>query len=172
MELVIVVAAAENGIIGRENTLPWKISADLKHFKSITLGHPIIMGRKTYESIGRPLPGRKTIVVTRQEGWSVAEVGSGEVLVAHSLNEALETAKKVAESMGVTRAMLVGGAQLYRQAIDQTSVIHKTEVHADVEGDASFPVLDGNVWREKQRARYDADDKNEFDYSFVELHRA
>lgn len=171
MDLVIVVAAAQNGTIGKENTLPWKISADLQHFKSVTMGHPIIMGRKTYESIGRPLPGRTTIVVTRQADWA-PEGGSDAVKVVHGLDEAIALAADVAKSMGVDAAMLVGGAQLYRQSIDRATKVVLTEVHQDIEGDASFPQLDGNIWRETQRMRYAADDKNEYDYSFVELLRA
>lgn len=170
MELVIVVAAAQNGVIGAKNTLPWRISADLQHFKQVTMGHPIIMGRKTYDSIGRPLPGRKTIVVTRQADWQ-AEGYEDQVKVAYSLEGAVELADEIAKQMDVAEVMLVGGAQLYRQAIERVSKVHLTRVHAEIEGDAWFPELDGNIWAEVQCAHYHADDKNEYDYSFVELHR-
>ena len=170
MELVIVVAAAQNGVIGINNTLPWRISADLQHFKQVTIGHPIIMGRKTYDSIGKPLPGRTTIVVTRQSDWQ-AEGYEDLVKVAYSLEGAMELAEQIAAQMGVTEAMLVGGAQLYRQALERVSKVHLTRVHAEIEGDAWFPELDGNIWAEVQCVRYKADEKNEYDYSFVELHR-
>ena len=159
MIISMVVARAENGVIGRGGDLPWRISADLKYFKAVTMGKPVIMGRKTYESIGRPLPGRTNIVITRDRAWAAESV-----MVAHSLDQALAAANAVEE------AMIIGGAEIYRQAMDRTDRVYLTEVHAEPEGDAVFPDLDPQQWREVSREKHPADEDNPA-FSFVVLER-
>jgi dihydrofolate reductase len=156
----IVVAIASNGVIGRDKGLPWRLSADLKHFKSITMGHPIVMGRRTHESIGRALPGRMNIVVSRQREYCAAGC-----VVADSLDAATIAAGAAAE------LMVVGGARLYAESLPYASRIYLTEVHAAPAGDTLFPAFDERRWIERARQRYAADETNEFDYSFVVLDR-
>jgi dihydrofolate reductase len=135
MTLSAIVAMAANRCIGRDNTLPWRLPADLKRFKQLTLGHTLILGRKTYESIGRPLPGRTMIVVTRQRDYAPQGVQ-----VAHSLEEALALARG-------GEVFLAGGAELYRQAMDRVERLHLTRIHRDYEGDTFFPEVDLSRWR-------------------------
>lgn len=161
------MAVAENGVIGKENTLPWRLPEDLKYFKRITMGHPIVMGRLTFDSIGKPLPGRTNIVVTRQKSWEKEGVE-----VAHSLDDALNIGRNVVEDTGdINWLMLIGGANLYEQALPQCRRLYLTEVHADVEGDAFFPSIDRQQWKEISREFYAADESNPYDYSFVVLDR-
>jgi len=160
MRINIVVAKSENDVIGRDGDLPWRLSADLRHFKATTLGHPLVMGRKTHESIGRPLPGRRNIVVTRQADY-LAEGCT----VAGSLEQALAAAHPAAE------VMVIGGASLYAAALPRAGRIYVTEVHTQLAGDTHFPPIDRNAWREVSRERHDADDANEHNYSFVVLDR-
>jgi len=165
-ELSIVVAVAENGVIGRDNALPWRLPEDLKYFKKITMGHPVIMGRKTFDSIGSPLPGRANIVVTRQPDWRVEGV-----LVAHNLESAIDMAKMDAEVNNVSQVMLIGGADLYTQGLIRCARLYLTEVHASVEGNAYFPKFDRDEWKEISRLSFAADDVNPYPYSFVVLER-
>ncbi len=146
MKLSIVVAVARNGVIGRNNELPWHLPEDLKYFKSVTMGKPLIMGRKTWESIGRPLPGRTNIVITSRVGWQ-----PGGVLVANSLPDAIRLAERVASTDGCDEIMVIGGSEVYRQALPQADRLYITEVAADVEGDAYFPNMDLQAWREVKR---------------------
>jgi dihydrofolate reductase len=160
MRISLIVAMAENRVIGRDNQLPWRIPEDLKHFKALTMGKPIIMGRKTYESIGRPLPGRDNIVITgdtlyRAEGCQVV----------HSIEEALR-------SVGVAEeAMIIGGAALYRQTLQDADRLYLTLVKAQPEGDTWFPKIEPQAWREIRREAHRADESNEYDYAFVVLDR-
>ena len=154
--LSIIVARAENGVIGRENKLPWRLSNDLRFFKKVTLGKPVIMGRKTFESIGRPLPGRTNIVVTRNRDWSAEGVK-----VTHSLEEAVAIAHE-----DKTEIMVIGGEELYKRALGMADKIYLTLVKANVEGDASFPVLLAN-WEEIERVSHPADEKNDFAHDFL-----
>ncbi len=140
MTVSIIVAMAENRAIGKDNALPWHLSADLKFFKSVTMGKPMIMGRKTFESIGRPLPGRRTIVVTHNPSWSADGVET-----AGSLPEALEMAS------GAPEIMVVGGAQIYEQALPLADKLVITEVALTVDGDAFFPAIDETNWKEVSR---------------------
>ena len=162
MKVGVIVAIAENGVIGKDNNLPWRLSSDLQYFKKTTLGKPIIMGRKTYESIGKPLPGRTNIIVTRNQHYQ--QEGC---VVAHSLQEAITCARN--EAAGTV--MIIGGAQLYREAllIEPPMVTHLyvTEVHHTIEGDATFPSINKAHWQELSREPHSADDKNQYDYSFV-----
>lgn len=160
MRINIVVAKSDNDVIGRDGDLPWRLSADLRHFKATTLGHPLVMGRKTHESIGRPLPGRLNIVVTRQADYPAAGCR-----LAASLDEALDVAHPA------TEIMVIGGASLYAAALPRAERIFLTEVHAQISGDTHFPPLDRDDWRELARERHEADEANDYDYSFVVLER-
>ncbi len=162
VKLALVVAVAENGVIGKDNALPWRLPKDLKYFKETTMGHPIIMGRLTYDSIGRPLPGRKNIVITRQPDWAAEGT-----FTAHSIDAALEKANDSVNSW----AMLIGGANLYQQALPLCQRLYLTEVHAAVEGDAYFPDFNRGQWVETSRERHEADASNPYPYSFVVLDR-
>lgn len=142
MKLAIIVAAAKNGVIGSNNQLPWHLPQDLKYFKSVTLGKPVIMGRKTYESIGRPLPGRTNIVVTRSKDW-VAD----NVIVTNNLEQALLEAKKIlADSSVSDEAMVIGGAEIYRAALPFADRVYLTRINAMPEGDAFFDALSEAEW--------------------------
>jgi dihydrofolate reductase len=156
MIISIIVAMDKNNVIGRDNDIPWRLSADLKHFKAVTMGKPIVMGRKTHDSIGRPLPGRKNIVMTRSSEY-VAEGCT----VVNSLDEAIHEAGDVDE------IMIMGGAGLYEQMLTHANKIYLTEVHAVVEGDVYFPKFDKTKWTEVERENHSADENNDFDYSFV-----
>ncbi|MDH3900696.1 MAG: type 3 dihydrofolate reductase [Gammaproteobacteria bacterium] len=160
MKLSIVVAMAANGVIGRDNRLPWHLPADLKHFKQLTTGKPILMGRKTWESIGRPLPERTNIVITRDADYTAAGC-----IVVHSIEEALRAAEHSDE------VMVIGGAELYRQILPEVSTIYLTRVHADTEGTTLFPELDESEWREVERIDCEPDERNAHAYSFITLER-
>jgi dihydrofolate reductase len=160
MRIALVAAMSENRVIGRENRLPWRLSADLRHFKSLTMGKPVIMGRNTYESIGKPLPGRSNIVVTRNPDYRAQGCR-----VVHSLEQALEAAAGHAE------VMVIGGADLYRQTLERADCLYLTLVKAELDGDAVFPEFEPRDWREVKRESHRADEKNEYDYDFVTLER-
>ena len=140
-KVVIVVAVARNGVIGREGDLPWRLSTDMKRFKALTLGKPVVMGRKTWASLGRPLPGRVNIVVSRNPDFAAE---GAEVLP--SLEAALAVARGHAASSGADEICIIGGGEIYRQAIGLTDVLHVTEVQADVDGDTRFPAIDPAVF--------------------------
>ncbi|MFT4612927.1 MAG: dihydrofolate reductase [Bacteroidia bacterium] len=167
LPLALIVAAAENDIIGRNNALPWHLPEDMKSFRRITMGKPVIMGRRTFESIGRPLPGRANIVITRQQGYQIEGVN-----VVHSLEEALCLAAELVLIDGVEEAVVMGGADIYREALPQANRLYLTRVHAEVEGDVSLPAVDWAVWREVSREDHFAQAPNPFDYSIVVYERA
>ena len=162
MNLTLVVAAAENDVIGRDGDLPWRLPADLAHFKSVTMGRPIVMGRRTWESIGRPLPGRENIVVSRNPDF-VAEGAR----VVGSLAEALEHAR----SLGAPELMVIGGAGLYAAAFPMADRVLLTRVHAVVAGDTRMPFLDPEDWRVTEVRDRAADDRTPYRLSFMELRR-
>ncbi|MEM1039016.1 MAG: dihydrofolate reductase [Pseudomonadota bacterium] len=141
MDIVIVVAVAKNGVIGMEGGMPWRLSTDLKRFKALTLGKPMIMGRKTFDSIGRPLPGRTSIVVTRDTDWQ-----SPGVVAIDSLDKALAAAAEIAAADGVNEICVVGGGEIYRQTLNQATRLCVTEVDAEPEGDTTFPQIDHVQW--------------------------
>ncbi len=160
MKISIIVAMAANRVIGKDNQLPWYLPADLKYFKETTMGKPILMGRKTWESIGRPLPGRTNIVITRDENYDAPGC-----VVVHSINDAMQAAAKQDE------VMVIGGAELYRQILPRTDSIYLTRINEDFEGDTLFLELDSSEWQEVERLDCDADDKNPYTYSFIKLDR-
>jgi len=159
MRISIIAAVAENGVIGRQGQLPWRLSDDLRRFKQRTMGHTIIMGRRTWESIGRALPGRRTVVVTRQTGYRTADA---EVKISASLSDALN----VAEAAGDNEAFIVGGAELYRESLSRANRLYLTRVRAAVEGDTSFPDVAWNNWQLVESEEHDANEKNDYAYRF------
>jgi dihydrofolate reductase len=158
--VTLVVAAATGGVIGHDGRMPWHLPADLAHFKRVTMGKPIVMGRKTYASIGRALPGRLNVVVTRDRAFRADGVA-----VAHSLDDALAACGEAAE------VMVIGGGEIYAAALPLASRIHLTEVHATVEGDTRFPALNPAEWQEVARATRPADERTVHPLSFVTLER-
>ncbi len=165
--LVLVVAVAENGVIGRKGELPWRIPGDLKHFKAVTMGKPIVMGRKTYESIGKPLPGRTNIVLTSDKSWH-----AGGVLVGHSLEEVLRLAGESAKASGAGEIAIIGGSTLFRETLPHAAKIELTEVHASPDGDVLFPEYDRKAFRETRREGPMQGEKDQYPYSVVTLERA
>jgi len=160
MKISIIVAMADDRVIGRDGQLPWHLPADLKHFKQTTMGKPILMGRKTYESIGRPLPGRTNIVITRDSTYTA----EGCVVVT-SIEAAMAAAGEQDE------VMVVGGAELYRQLLPRAETLYMTRVHAVFDGDIRFPVISNSDWHQVARSDYEADENNPHDYSFIRLER-
>ena len=158
--VAIVAALARNRAIGRDNAMPWRLPEDLKRFQRLTMGHAVIMGRKTFESIGSPLTGRSNIVITRSRDW----VPSGCVAV-HSLEAALDAAGSSRE------AFVIGGAQIYALAMPIAQRLHMTEIERDFEGDAFFPEFDRSRWREVSREPHASAGADTFDYAFVEYER-
>jgi dihydrofolate reductase len=165
-ELVAVAAVARNGVIGADNGLPWRVSSDLKHFRALTMGKPLILGRRTFESLERPLPGREIIVVTRDPRFS--PVG---VRIAHSPVEALALARRLAVAMAVDEIIVGGGAEIFRALMDETQRIELTEVALEPEGDVFFPSLDMAQWRETRRETPPRGERDEADVAFVTLAR-
>ena len=159
--IAIIVAVAENNVIGKDNQLIWHLPADLRHFKQKTMGHPMIMGRKTFEAIGKPLPGRTTIIVTRQTDFKVEGC-----LVVHSVEEAIAKGKELDEQISV-----VGGAEIYKQALPFVDTIYLTRVHHTFEGDTYFPELQDEDWEQVSEEYHEPDEKNNYSYTFLELRR-
>lgn len=159
MRLSLIVAVAENGVIGLDGDLPWHIPADLKFFKETTTGHPIVMGRKTHQSIGRALPGRTNIVITRDSDFA-----GEDIVIAGDLEGALLAAGDAAE------VMVIGGAQIYALALPHADRIYLTEVHVAADGDTHFPALDHSVWHETARVDHPAEGDTPA-FSFVTLER-
>lgn len=161
MIVCLVVAVSDNRVIGHENRLPWALPADLRHFKRVTMGHPLIMGRRTHESIGKALPGRQNIVVSRQPGYT-----SPGCIATTTLERAFMLVQEA------DRAMVIGGAELFARALPSAQRIYLTEVHARVLGDVYFPDLNATEWHEVCREDHLADDRNEHAFSFVRLERS
>ncbi len=165
MRLSMLVAMARNRVIGQGNQLPWHLPADLKYFKSLTMGHAIVMGRQTYESIGRPLPGRINIVITRQVALKIPGV-----IVVNSIEGAVQ---KCQENSAVNNneSFIIGGENLYRQTLQYCQRLYITEIQKDFEGDVFFPELNLNDWEETQRDKHFSEDNDTFEYHFVILNR-
>ncbi len=165
--LVLVAAVAENGVIGRAGGLPWRLKSDMQHFRAVTSGHPVVMGRKTYQSIGRPLPGRTNIVVTRDRSFCAPGV-----LVAPNLEAGLEAARGDALRRGVDAVMVIGGADIYTQTMPLASRLEITRVHAQPPGDALFPPIVETEWRETARREGEASAQDEATFTFISYARA
>jgi len=159
-QVSLVVAMAHNNVIGRDNALPWRLPEDLKRFKALTWGKPILMGRKTYESIGKPLPGRTNLVLTRDRGWTAQGV-----VVTHTLEEALERVADVPELAGI------GGADVFRLLMPLAARIHLTRIDADIPGDTVFPPINCAEWVEIDSRQVAADERHAFPMTFVTLER-
>jgi diamine N-acetyltransferase len=165
--LVAVVAAAENGVIGRDNGLVWRLSTDLQRFKALTMGKPMIVGRRTYAAIGRPLPGRTMVVLTRDPGFPAPAGGH----VVHTPEEAVRLARRIAAETGAGEVIVGGGAEVYRLLMPQTQRVHLTLVHARPQGDALFDPLDPAVFEEVSREDHPAGPRDEHPFTFVEAVR-
>ena len=166
MRLALIVAMAENRVIGVNNNLPWYLPDDLRYFKAITMGKPIIMGRKTLESIGKPLPGRTNIIISRNP-----ELEADGCSVVSTLEDAVELSENISLIDGATEAIVIGGGQIYALALPLVDRIYLTQVHAEINGDAWFPKFDRSDWQEVGRETFYAEGENPYDYSFVVLDR-
>lgn len=165
-EVAIVVAVAENGVIGREGGLPWRLSSDLRRFKALTMGKPIVMGRKTWDSLGRVLPGRPHFVISRRTDFAAEGVET-----AGSLEEALSKAERSARDLGASQLCVIGGGEVYLQALPRADRLYVTHVEAAIEGDTRFPEIDRALWRPVREERVAADERNSHPTRFVEYHR-
>ncbi|MCX6316292.1 MAG: type 3 dihydrofolate reductase [Bacteroidetes bacterium] len=157
MIISLVVAAANNNAIGKDGKMPWHLPNDLKHFKNVTWGMPVVMGRKTYDSLGKPLAGRKNIVITRQPGWEA----TGTVAVKN-----IEDALFVARQADVLEVMVIGGGEIYKALFEKAKRIYLTRVEAEPEADTFFPAIPPDEWRLVSQQNHEADEKNDYNYSF------
>lgn len=166
MEIVLIAAVAENGVIGANGAMPWRLKSDLRRLKALTIGKPVIMGRKTFASIGRPLPGRTNIVVTRDRGFREAGV-----VVTNTIADAMAVATGDALRRFTTEIAIIGGAEIYAQSIDRAGRLEITEVHARPEGDTHFAAIDAADWEEVARVRNPAGPDDSADFSYVTYRR-
>lgn len=162
MKLSLIVAVAENGVIGHNNQLIWHLPNDLKQFRRLTTGHCIIMGRKTFDSIGKPLPNRTSVIISRNPDFQVEGC-----ITVDSLEKALSKAREIEHE----EAFIIGGAEIYCLSLPLADKIYLTEVHSSFEGDALFSTIDKNVWQETKRENFETDEKHLYKYSFVELEK-
>lgn len=165
-KVVLVAAVAENGVIGRGGTLPWRLKSDMQHFRRLTIGRPVVMGRKTYESIGKPLKDRTNIVITRDRGF-----GADGVVFANSLETAMDMAREDARQRGADSIAIIGGAGIFSDGLAIADRLEITLVHAAPAGDTFFPSIDGKIWRETARMRQDAAPGDDADVSFITYER-
>lgn len=166
IDIALVVAAAENGIIGRDGGLPWHVSSDLKFFRKTTLGKPIVMGRKTFESIGKPLDGRPNIVISRDPAFA-----PDGVYVFASIDDALAIARTLAADLGQDEVAVIGGAQIYAATLPVADRVYLTRIHAQPDGDASLPALDPSMWQEVSHVRHEAGPKDDHPFSIMVYER-
>jgi len=163
----IIVAMTRNHVIGRDGDMPWRLSADLKRFKALTMGKPVVMGRKCFQSIGRPLPGRPNIVISRDPAYSAEGV-----FVVASLEQGLDLAAEKAAALGVDEVCVLGGGQIYAQALALVDVLHVTHIEADIDGDTLFPQIDPSVWQSfGEIERVEVDEKNSHPSHYVQYRR-
>jgi dihydrofolate reductase len=162
MDIVLLAAVAENGVIGRGNSLPWRLKSDMIHFRAFTMNKPVVIGRKTYQSIGKPLKGRTTIVVSRDRSFAAPGI-----VMAPNLPTALATAHGDALRRGADAIVVAGGADIYVQAIPLAARLVLTEVHKAVDGDARFPDIDPKIWRETARSEHQPAAEDEASFAFV-----
>ncbi|HTP93905.1 MAG TPA: dihydrofolate reductase [Xanthobacteraceae bacterium] len=166
MDIILLAAVAENGVIGRGNALPWRLKSDMQHFRAMTMGKPVVMGRKTYQSIGKPLKGRTTIVMTRDPAYTAPGI-----VVAPSLEAAIATARGDALRRNVGSIVIAGGADIYAQAMPLATRLAVTHVRKRVDGDARFPAIDPKVWHETARAEHGLGPEDEAAFAFVTYER-
>jgi dihydrofolate reductase len=166
MKIVLVAAVAENGVIGRGNALPWRLKSDMLHFRALTMGKPVVTGRKTYLSIGKPLTGRTNIVVSRDRTFAAPGI-----LVAPTLDDAFAAARGDALRRNADAIVVAGGAEIYAQAMPQATHLAITFVHKRVEGDARFPAIDPNIWRETSREEHEPQAEDEAAFAYVSYER-
>lgn len=166
MDISFVVAMTENNVIGRDGGLPWRLSSDLKRFKTLTIGKPVVMGRICYESIGRPLPGRPNIVITRSMDFKPQGV-----IVVHSMEDAMDVAIAEAEKLGVDEVCVIGGGVVYREAMELATVLHVTHIEATIDGDTFFPEIDPAIWEAGEAEEIPAGEKDDFSTRFVTYRR-
>ncbi|RIW14401.1 dihydrofolate reductase [Algoriphagus lacus] len=159
MKITLIVAKAKNNVIGKDNQLIWKLSADLRRFKNLTTGHHILMGRNTFESLGKPLPNRTHLIITRNPDFQAPD--------GHFSFTSLVNAFIFCNKMGVDELFIIGGGQIYQESIDLCDVLEITEVECEPDGDTFFPEINPKVWKETERESFPADEKNEYPYSFV-----
>jgi dihydrofolate reductase len=167
IDIILVVAVAENGVIGRDNKLPWRIRSDLKFFRKVTMNKPVVMGRKTWASIGKPLPGRTNIVVSRQPEFSAPGV-----LVAPTLDQALQAARGDALRRGADAIAVIGGTEIFEQTMPQASRLIVTLVHANPPGDTYLPAIDAAIWREAERLPQPKEADDDYGFTIVNYERA
>jgi dihydrofolate reductase len=167
LQIIIVAAVAENGVIGRGNALPWRLKSDMVHFRKLTMGKPVVLGRKTFASIGKPLAGRTTIVISRDENF-----GAAGIVVAPNFDAALATARGDALRRGASAIVVAGGADIYVQTLPLATQLVITEVHKRVDGDASFPAIDARLWREAARSEQDPGPEDEAAFAVVTYERS
>lgn len=156
MKISLIVAFDENRLIGRDNGLPWHLPADLKHFKTLTMGHHMIMGRKTFESIGKPLPGRTSVIITRQTDYH-----ADGCIVTQNFTEAMM------QCSGQEEIFIIGGAQIFECTLPLADTLYITQIHHTFEGDTFFPEIKSSEWEEISRERHEGDEKNQWSYSFI-----
>ncbi|MES3019437.1 MAG: dihydrofolate reductase [Bacteroidota bacterium] len=161
MKISLIVATDEQNGIGKNNQLPWHLPADLKHFKTLTTGHPIIMGRKTFESIGKALPNRRNIVISRQSGYTAEGAD-----VVSSLRDAFDLCEDESE------AFVIGGAQIFEQSLSQADILYLTVIHHHFEADTFFPKIDSADWIQTESTTHEPDEKNIYSYTFIKYIRA
>jgi dihydrofolate reductase len=166
MKLVLVAAVGENGIIGREGNLPWRLRSDLQHFRRLTINKPVVMGRKTYDSIGKPLKERTNIVLTRDPGLVIPGV-----LIATSLGDAIALAREDAKKRGIDEIMIIGGGDLFAATLAQADRLEITIVHASPAGDISFPPINTNEWRETGRELHKRGPHDDTDFTTLTYER-
>ena len=166
MDIIIIAAVAENGIIGRGNTLPWRLKSDMAHFRALTMGKPVVLGRKTFVSIGKPLAGRTTIVVSRDKNFSARGT-----VVALNFETALTAARGDALRRNTNAIIVAGGADIYAQALPLATRLIITHVHRRVDGDARFPAIDAKLWRETARSEHKPGPQDDAGFAFVTYER-
>jgi dihydrofolate reductase len=167
MDVILVAAIAENGVIGRGNALPWRLKSDMAHFRALTMGKPVVMGRKTYLSIGKPLQGRTTIVASRDAAFAAPGI-----VVAPNLDAAFDAARGDALRRGTDAIVIAGGADIYVQAMPYATRLAITHVHTRAEGDVRFPAIDPKLWRESDRSEHERGGGDEAAFAFVNYQRA
>lgn len=166
MEISLVVAVTRNNVIGRDGGLPWRLSTDLKRFKALTIGKPVVMGRVCYDSIGKPLPGRPNIVITRNRDFAPEGI-----IVVHSVDDALERGAAEAHKLGGNEIAVIGGGVVYREAMDSATILHVTHIEAEIDGDTIFPDIDPAIWEAGPAESVPAGEKDDYPTHFVAYRR-